>query len=377
MLKKRVAVFEATSFYSREVLLGMVRYAQERADWDVHFVDARHRKLSPSLRHMNGILSYVDCDWLRVWTRRRKIQIVYADDLWEFEWTPTVIVDNRRAGQMVARHFLERGFRHFAFLANSSYYSRLRLEGFAEELRIGGFACDVLRDQERPEEYWVIDRANTAKWLKKLPKPLAVMAANDLCGMLMINLCRDMGLRVPDDVAFVGVDNDEAVCHSCSPPLSSVAVPNKQIGYEAAARLDRIMTGRDHGPLIQLIEPLGVVTRQSSDTVGVADEVVREAVLFIRDHAAEPIAVDDVVAAVPACRTIVESRFREVLGRSPSQEIWRTRIDMAKRLLMQTDLKVEAVADKCGFAGYRTFYTIFRRHTGVAPAEFRQRVKMG
>jgi LacI family transcriptional regulator len=276
---------------------------------------------------------------------------------------------------MAARHFLERGFENFGFIANECYYSRLRLEGFAEELKAGGFSCDVLHHKALSEEYWAIDRDKTAKWLGKLTKPLAVLVAHDLYGMLVINLCRDLGLRVPDEVAIAGVDNDEAVCQLCSPPLSSVAVPTGRIGYEAAACLDRLMAGDKDVPMMQLIQPQGVVIRQSSDTVGVADDLVRASLRFIRENAAKPISVADVVATVPACRSIVERRFRAVLGRSPSQELWKTRIDMAKRMLTQTDLKVDDVAGKCGFAGYRTFYTVFRRQTGIAPAAYRKRAK--
>lgn len=375
MPKKKVALFSAVGFYAREVLIGVIRYAQERGNWDVHFVDDGYPGGLPNLPMMDGVVSYVYHSELLERMRRHNIPIVHADDMEERKGIPTVIVDNREAGRMAARHFLERGFENFGFIANECYYSRLRLEGFAEELKAGGFSCDVLHHKALSEEYWAIDRDKTAKWLGKLPKPLAVLVAHDLYGMLVINLCRDMGLKVPDEVALVGVDNDEAVCHLCSPPLSSVAVPTQRIGYEAAARLDRIMAGDTAGPLMQLIPPQGVIIRQSSDTVGVADDLVRASLRFIREHAAEPISVDDVVAAVPACRSIVERRFRQVLGHSPSYELWKTRIDLAKRMLTQTDLKIGVIAGKSGFAGYRTFHTVFRRRVGIAPAAYRNKAK--
>lgn len=376
MSPKKVALFAPEGFYAREVLMGAVRYSQEQGHWEIHFVDIRQPERFDIVRAMDGVLSYLKDEWVFDLAAKQSIPLVYTDDMKDMPGVLTTIADNCLAGQLAAEHFLERGFRHFAFIANWCHYSRLRLEGFEGQLRTRGFTCEVLRHAEESTDYWAIDMEKTAQWLQKLPKPLAVLACHDVYGMHMVSLCQSVGLRVPEEVAVVGVDNDEAFCQLCTPALSSVAMPNQGIGYEGAVRLDRIMAGGDGGPRVQTVAPRGVVIRQSSDAVGVDDPIVRQAMHFIHSHASESITVADVVRHVPACRSIVERKFRQVLGHSPSREIWIARIDLAKRRLMQSSLKIDDVARQCGFAGYQTFYTVFRRHTGQSPAEYRARAKV-
>jgi LacI family transcriptional regulator len=177
---------------------------------------------------------------------------------------------------------------------------------------------------------------------------------------------------VPDDVAVVGVDNDELMCELSSPPLSSVALDLERAGYEAARLLDSLMSRRVNGePLVQ-VEPLYIATRQSSDVIAQSDPCIATALRFIKDHAGQPIDVSYVVEEVGVSRRTLERRFVHAVGRSVLAEVTRCRLERAKRLLLETDLPSQRVAAAAGFGSVKTFNRLFRRSTSISPQRFRQ-----
>jgi LacI family transcriptional regulator len=182
-----------------------------------------------------------------------------------------------------------------------------------------------------------------------------------------------LGLRCPDDLAVLGVENDELACSSCIPPLSSVELAAARIGQDAAATLDKMMNGQSPPAATVLIPPLGVVTRQSTDVVAVTNPEVRDAIRFIREHAHEPIDVRDVLQAVPVSRRALEIQFKQVLQRTPMQQIQFERVQLAKKLLLETDFSIAQLAERAGFSSPSLFWVIFRRFTGLGPKEFRRR----
>jgi LacI family transcriptional regulator len=202
---------------------------------------------------------------------------------------PRVGPDDRAVGEMAAKYFLARGFRHYGFFGFPAHgYSQARLQGYREALAAAGFEVAVgPTTQHRTAtagEEMVLANAEQAAWLRSAPKPLALFCATDGRGRRMCDACRQAGLRVPEDVAILGVDNDDMVCELASPPLSSVALPSENIGFEAAAMLARLMAGETvEGPL--LLPPMAVMTRKSSDLAAVADDDVAKALEFIRTHA--------------------------------------------------------------------------------------------
>ena len=163
------------------------------------------------------------------------------------------------------------------------------------------------------------------QWLKRLPKPVAVLACNDLPACDLAVVCRSLGLRVPDDVALLGVDNDELECRLATPPISSIDIPAQRIGYEAARLLDQLLHGKRPANRSLFLPPIRVVTRQSTDTLATGDHVVRAALSYIREHATSGITVDSVVRQIDASRRELERHFRRVLGRSVLTEIRRVR----------------------------------------------------
>jgi LacI family transcriptional regulator len=200
---------------------------------------------------------------------------------------------------------------------------------------------------------------------------VGILAAYDIRGQRVLDACRGAGLAIPDEVAVLGVDNDELLCELASPPLSSVMPNTLRTGYEAAALLDRMMRGEAVRPVAHLIPPVGVVARQSTDVLALEDRAVAQAVRFIREHACEGINVGDVLQGVTLSRRVLEQRFRRLLGRTPREEILQVRLARVKQLLTETDLTLYQVAERTGFEHVEYLSVVFKRETGRTPRQFR------
>ena len=203
------------------------------------------------------------------------------------------------------------------------------------------------------------------------------MACYDVRARHVLTTCRKLGILVPEQVAVIGVDNDELMCELTSPPLSSIEQGARTIGYRAAALLDRLMAGRKAEQLKYVVQPDGVVTRRSSDALAIDDADVAAAFRFIRDHACEGIRAGDVVAAVAISRTALMSRFKAIVGRTIHAEIQRVQIDRVRQLVAATDLPLNRVAMQTGFRYLQQMIAAFRRHTGQTPGEYRIRSRQG
>ena len=222
---------------------------------------------------------------------------------------------------------------------------------------------------------WEDEIEGVAQWVKRLPKPLGVMAGNDIRGIQMLDACRRAGVAVPEEVAVVGVDNEELVCLLAYPPLSSVIPDAFRIGYEAAALLNQMMKGQRATEMLRSIPPLSVATRQSSDVTAIANPSVANAMRFIREHACAGISVDDVIEHLSVSRSALQRLFRNELGRTILDEITMTRTQRVKRLLIETDLSLADIADRAGFSYVEYLSTSFRRQTGQSPSAYRRKFR--
>jgi LacI family transcriptional regulator len=201
------------------------------------------------------------------------------------------------------------------------------------------------------------------------------MACTDQLGFWLLDACRRAGVAVPEEVAVVGVENEESLCAVANPPLSSMRLNAEQAGYEAAAVLDGMMRGRKPPRQRTLLEPLGIVTRQSSDVVAIEDEELAAAVRFIREHACEGITVDDVLGAVAVSRSTLERGLRRVLGRSPNVEIRRVQLNRVQQLLIETDLPLSVIAARAGFRHLPYMCEAFKKQYGRPPGAYRAAAK--
>jgi LacI family transcriptional regulator len=214
-------------------------------------------------------------------------------------------------------------------------------------------------------------------WVRSLPKPAAVFTCNDLWGLQLAETCRQLGYGVPEDVAILGVQDDDLLCELARPPLSSIAIPAERIGFEAAAMLDRLLARPRLRPPPLLFPPLGVVNRQSTDILAVSDPQVATAVRFIQERAHQPLLVEDVLQAVSISRRALERRFRQALHRTLGEEIRRAHLERARELLARTSLAMSAVAQRSGFTDGKHLATVFRQETGVTPTAYRAQLQSG
>jgi LacI family transcriptional regulator len=279
-------------------------------------------------------------------------------------------------GRMAADHLLDRGFQQFAFCGFTGHeWSRKRADGFVKRVRSAGFPCVPYESPwggpDAPA--WEKEQAAIGRWLTMLSKPLGVMACNDVRGQHVLDACQRSGICVPDEVAVVGVDDDEVLCELCNPPLSSVTPNAQRIGYEAAALLAQLMAGAAPDVQEQLIEPVGVTTRQSSDVLAIDNPQIAAAIRHIREHACRGLSVPELLKYVPLSRTVLERQFRKYLGRSPQAEIRAVQLKRARELLVQTDMGLRHIARLVGFEHPEYLSVVFKRESGETPGEYRRR----
>jgi LacI family transcriptional regulator len=283
---------------------------------------------------------------------------------------PLVDTSQQAVAKLAFGHLVERGITQFGFCGHPRYnWSKARQAHFAELAQQAGFFCDCFSPEpsfDLGKEFKAI-----AQWLTKLPKPIGIMAAYDTRAHQILDICRNESIIVPDEIAVVGVDNEELLCRLASPPLTSIALNSKRMGYLAATLLDRMMAGEVVPPDVHLVDPVGIICRQSTDILAIKDPLVARAVRFIREHACEGINVHDVLREVPMSRRVLESRFKKLIERSPQEEIVKTRIRRVKELLKETELPLYIIAEKAGFEHIEYLSVAFKREEGVWPSGFR------
>lgn len=376
-----IGLYLATQYeYNRAVLRGIVTYARPSKPWVFVFGVGPQFANPATLKQFDGFIGNAATGTVGGAVASTGIPAINVSNLHANSALHRVGIDEDAVGAMAAAYFLERGYRHFAVAANPALaYAVGRERGFADFLRERNLTYHshaAWRAQRNLPAWTPEDARQMVNWLKTLPSPVALLAANDAQAWSITEACRDAELRVPDDVAVLGVDNDEPICTAAYPPLSSIAVAGERIGYEAAAMLDRLMAGETVAKDPILVPPRGVITRQSSDVLAIEDRELSAAVSFIRDHAHESIGVTDVLRAVPVARRSLERKFRTVLGRSPLEEIRRAHIERARDLLAATDLSMPVIAERSGFESAVRLTTVFRQETGMTPTQYRRQFRL-
>lgn len=375
----RVALdVETSRMYGRRILIGITQYIRSHRPWSI-YVEQQELGSTPSdlLKRWrgDGLITRQTTPEFAKRLRRRRLAVVDLSDIHDSLGLTRIGSDHRSIGTLAAEHLLERGFRHFSCCGFSDqYWSCQRRDGFVAAIEKAGFRANVYQSQWEEHKAWEKELQRLCDWLKSLPKPVGVFATNDARGQNVLNACAREDTAVPEEVAVVGVDNDELLCGLASPPLSSIIPNPERIGYEAAQLLDELMSGQSPDRKSIEIPPIGVATRQSSDTLAIPDREVAAALRFIREHACEGTTVQAVLDRVPVSRSWLERYFRKYLNRSPQTEIRNVQIKRAKELLTATELSLEQIANLTGFNHPEYFSVVFKRETGETPGQFRRSV---
>ena len=292
---------------------------------------------------------------------------------------PWAETDDAAIAKLAFDHLADRGFRHLGFCGLSDYnWSVLRCEHFRRLAADARLDCSVhvTKAAGARAADWAADQDELAAWIQGLPKPVGVLACFDIRGRQVLDACRMLGVRVPDEVAVLGVDNDTILCELAHPPLSSVVPDANRTGYVAADLLSRMMAGQRVPPDAHLIKPQLVVARRSTDALAIDDADVSSAVAFIREHACDGIGVEQVLEAVPLSRRVLESRFKRFLGRTPHAEIIRVQVQRARELLGHTDLPLKTIAQRIGIPHPEYLSVVFKRATGQSPGAYRREQRL-
>ena len=370
----------------RNLMRGIARYSRLHGPWQLNNIwsdlyDSKSRdsdffkNLRKNLINSDGVIIREPAAWK--YLEGIDIPMIVASAIKDVEIpaSGTIMTDSRAIGSMGAGYFIQKGFKRVAFCGlKGMLWSTHRQEFFFEtsksrELEVFDYSFNYPKTEMQRES-----RINSlTKWIQKLPKPIGIMAANDLCGKLVLDACRNASVNVPQEVAVLGVDNDDIFCELTWPSLSSIELSTEKAGYESAALLEKILKGKKPRKTTIHVEPVVIKERRSTDIVAVEDNLVSEILLFIKENADKPLQSQDIVNAFNISRRSLYSKFKDTLGISIHKAIRKARVDRICKLLIESNLSIKEIAYQSGFADLDHVSRYFKKEKGVSPSQFRSR----
>ena len=370
-------LIETSNRYSRELVHGIRSFIQQRDSWSVHLTEQGRGDVPPPWLERwegDGIIARIENRRIENALRKKSLPVVSVSASGLAPDLPAVISDSESVSRLAAEHLIERGFRHFGYCGDARFaWSRTHGHHFQQTLAESGFTCSHFNSGRGDFADWNLEQRKLGAWLRSLPKPAGVMTCFDIRGQQLLGVCRRLGLRVPDEIGVIGQHDDTLLCELCDPPLTSVIPNPREAGYQAATLLDKLMRRHKVEARTYPIAATGVATRQSTDLVATDDPQLAEAMRFIRRRALEGIRVGDVLAQVPMSRTLLERKFREHFDRSPYETIQYLRHQEARTLLLNSELPIAEVAERCGYLSAEYFSADFKKQNGESPSAFRER----
>lgn len=370
--------FPSTLAISGNLLNGIFEYARKQKHWSLHRSPEQLLPAFNWLRHWNGDGAFTMFNTEHEVQHARKLSFpivnmvgyVFTDKL------PMVVHDNQAFGRLQAEHLLERRFTRLAYYGvKDLWYSRERLAGFKSTMQAASVHVTTWMVQSGLHEqaHWLNQQEQLIQNLRKMKPPFAVAASTDIRANMVLEACVRIGLRVPEDVAVIGVDNDSTIIPFSNTPLTSIARNDYQVGYQAAELLDKLMHHQKIESLYVTIPPGYIVPRRSTQTIAIEAPDVEKLIQDIQQNIHKPFGVEFLVERSHCSRRSLETRFQQVLGCSPYTIITRLRVDHAKELLRSADApNLTRVARASGFTDLRHFRITFKRITGQSPSAFRK-----
>ena len=360
-----------------QILHGILRFTQLHTPWTLDVRMGRAGEPSgfdESTWNYSGVIANRTPPDLAALIKRHKTPLVVMNDIArELHPIGRILCDNAVVARIAADTLESAGFSNFAFVGErrSIMWSVERERVFSEEIARRGYKCHIYRTASEETHR---DLRSPQRWLAALPHPTALFAACDIRARHVLDACNAKGLRVPDDIAILGVDNDEVICETSLPTLSSIPLTAEDVGYQAAEVLNMAMTGeltRKAKPVDVFFTGTTAVLRRSTERDLVEDSLVRRCRTLIEANIARSFNVSDLVHSLNVSRRTLETRFRAAMGRSLNDEITALRIRRAKALLSKTSMTQAEIAAKCGFCDASHMSVIFQRHCHATPSTFR------
>lgn len=382
-LPKILVLLEASRAYDRGILRGIAKFSRLHGPWSFFQNPLIYRKkiikrsIIPTLQGIepDGIIMREPEDISELLTQKCPV-IICPYTAETIEGISNIITDSKATSAMGAEHLLERGFRNFGFCGfDEMLWSVDRGNGFAERIEKAGYEVNFYRQQlTAGKDFGLEERHKLVEWVESLPRPVGIMACNDDRAQHVAEACKVAGIKVPEEVAIIGIDNDELVCEFSDPPISSVALNSEKGGYEAAKLLKRLIQTKDKSPYRVVVQPTKVVSRCSTDILSIDDPDVTNALRFIKNHSKELLSVEQVADYVAMSRRTLERKFRETIGRSIYEEIRRLRLAEVQKLLLETNLSVTEIAIELNCSGVDQISRFFRQEMGFGPVAYRKKL---
>ncbi len=369
--------------YGMSLLKGITRYAQQHGPWVFCRMPGYYREL----RGMDEIVK-----WAKEWKANGIIGQFYNDSSVEkllneglavvamdfkerHTHVPNITGDYFKTGRIGAEYFLRKGFENFAFYGfKNIVWSRERSQAFEQRINQEGYEVHFFEQTRKfkSRELWFYKPSALSKWLKSLPKPIALMACDDNQAMHITEACRLANIRIPEEVAVLGVDNDEMLCNLADPPMSSIGLETVKGGYESAKLLHTMIKTKNQEYYDIMVEPTMVVSRNSTDIYATRDKDVGIALKYIHSNIERNLKVEDVLEQIPISRRALEKRFHKVTGYPVYEYIFNLRIEKFTEKLLETDLSIFEIALDLGLNDSKNIARQFRQIKGCTPTEYRK-----
>lgn len=382
-----VAIFLITSVSTnREILNGILRYEREHGPWSLNIFQGRDDEeldLDLSARHYDAAIGNFLSLTNRRSLHRANIPVVIAHSEYlpvkapRLPWLGYILCNNQSIAQGAAEFFRSRGFNSFAFVGARQPYdwSDERLLFFRQTLQKDGYPVTVYSNgSSRRNAPFEKEKPLLSQFLRRLPKPCAVFAANDTRAQQIINACLKEGIAIPEEISVLGVDNEKAICETTTPSLTSIAMTTEEVGYQAAKQLDAVVRNQLHNttPHVFTYGFAGVIERGSTRLHNTDDGILSKAIELISREYADHLSVDEIAGRLNISRRTLEYRFRHKLGRSIHGEIMRQRLEKAQSLLLQSKLSLAQVAELCGFCNAGHLSNAFSARNGLTITQYRK-----
>jgi len=384
-MEKQIAVVSALHGVGEKTVLGVANFFNSVNGWSIRpfsWTEWMLRKNDDGEQFQGVILIDAESSYRDHLNLSVPTVSVSGENLNPTDGVASVAVDDSEIGLMAAQHLSGKGFKNYAFVGGiEPLSSRLRYESFKnylseQNVNIHLFSEAPAGDSHRfgpRNDMSDLFRRRLHAWLQSLPKPIGVFAVDDWNAFEIDLACRSLDIEIPNHIALLGVNDDDLACQICVPKLTSIRLPFEKVGYHAGEMLHRLIQG--HEVSNEIMKPIGLVIRESTNTFAVEDKIVREALYYMQKEAQNPIRVEEILKHVGVSRSLLERRFRGEMGRTPLVEMRRQRVERARGLLADTELAINQIASLCGFASNIRFTTVFREQVGITPTEFRNQMQ--
>ena len=374
-MKRIVLLLETSREFGRQLIIGIARYARLNGPWTFY---KEPIDLKSSIPHLTSwkpdgiIMRYTlvtkELLKLKIPTILAIHDSSYPKDL------PVIKTDSESIAKIASKHFIEKGFKNIAFCGFENYdWSEGRKSYFEQYNREAGIKTNVfIPPKNIQNNNWENEQRHVRKWIESLPKPIGIFACNDDRGQSILEICKLLNLKVPEDVAVIGVDNDPMICEIADPPLTSIALNVESAGFEAARLIDKLMRKKKITRKQILVAPSHIVQRQSTDILAVDDPEVALAINYIKDNAKNKILVKDVVRTTSLSRRTLEKRFKKVIHRTIYNEIQQVRVEWISKMLIETSLPISQITSLFDFTDSEHISRYFKKEKGISLREFRK-----